>query len=118
MFGQDDQPTSNTCLFLTSVDGRPAPPMRGQLRRQAQREKLAVSGWNSSKAMFIIGGGELKSSFILAFSKIDFYLYVLCLYECVSTACVPAACRGQRRVLDPLELELQMVVSCLVGVES
>ncbi|XP_028644280.1 39S ribosomal protein L52, mitochondrial isoform X3 [Grammomys surdaster] len=29
------------------ADGRPAPPMKGQLRRKAQREKLAVSGWNS-----------------------------------------------------------------------
>ncbi|XP_021091900.2 39S ribosomal protein L52, mitochondrial isoform X4 [Mesocricetus auratus] len=28
------------------ADGRPAPPMRGQLRRQAQREKLAVSETN------------------------------------------------------------------------
>ncbi|XP_027246453.2 39S ribosomal protein L52, mitochondrial isoform X2 [Cricetulus griseus] len=27
----------------TFADGRPAPPMKGQLRRQAQREKLAVS---------------------------------------------------------------------------
>ncbi|XP_058396971.1 large ribosomal subunit protein mL52 isoform X3 [Diceros bicornis minor] len=25
------------------ADGRPAPPMKGQLRRQAQREKFAVS---------------------------------------------------------------------------
>lgn len=36
-------------LSILSVDGRPAPPMKGQLRREAQREKLAVSGWNSSK---------------------------------------------------------------------
>ncbi|XP_037691457.1 39S ribosomal protein L52, mitochondrial isoform X4 [Choloepus didactylus] len=28
------------------ADGRPAPPMKGQLRRKAQREKLAVSETN------------------------------------------------------------------------
>ncbi|XP_076983344.1 large ribosomal subunit protein mL52 isoform X3 [Tamandua tetradactyla] len=28
------------------ADGRPAPPMKGQLRRKAQREKLAVSGYS------------------------------------------------------------------------
>jgi hypothetical protein len=30
-------------------------------------------------------------------------------------ACVPGAQSGQKRELDPLELELQMVVSCFVG---
>lgn len=29
--------------------------------------------------------------------------------------CVPGACRGQKRVSDPLELELQMVVSHNAG---
>lgn len=33
-------------------------------------------------------------------------------------ACVPAVHRGQERVLDPLELELQMVVSQYVGAEN
>lgn len=31
-------------LVFFSADGRPAPPMKGQLRRKAQREKFAVSG--------------------------------------------------------------------------
>ncbi|XP_036131483.1 39S ribosomal protein L52, mitochondrial isoform X1 [Molossus molossus] len=31
------------------ADGRPAPPMKGQLRRKAQREKFAVSGWSPSQ---------------------------------------------------------------------
>lgn len=40
----------------------------------------------------------------------------LCIYLC--TTCMPTACTttgGQQRVLDPLELELQMVVSHCVG---
>ena len=31
------------------------------------------------------------------------------------SVCVPVACRGQKRALDPSELELQVVVSCHVG---
>lgn len=31
--------------------------------------------------------------------------------------CVSSATRGQRRELDPLELELKMAMSCHVGVE-
>ena len=30
---------------------------------------------------------------------------------------MPGACGGQKRASDPLELELQMVVSCCVGAE-
>lgn len=32
--------------------------------------------------------------------------------------CVPSAISGQRRALDPLGLELKMVMSCHVGVET
>lgn len=38
------------------------------------------------------------------------------MYVCVQ--CAYSVCRGQKRLLDPLELELQMVVSCHVGVGS
>lgn len=31
---------------------------------------------------------------------------------------IPGALRGQRRVLDPLELEFRVVGSCCVGVEN
>jgi hypothetical protein len=38
-------------------------------------------------------------------------------YVCVcARACVPRACESQKRVLDRMELELQMFVSCHVGV--
>ena len=40
----------------------------------------------------------------------DFFLQV-----CLRTMCVPGACGGQKRVSDPLELELQKVVSHRVG---
>lgn len=35
---------------------------------------------------------------------------VFCLHVCVCTTGVPGALRGQNRALDPLELELEMVV--------
>ena len=35
------------------------------------------------------------------------------MHVCLHTTCMPGAHRGQKRVLDSLELELQMVVSCL-----
>jgi hypothetical protein len=34
----------------------------------------------------------------------------------VYTTCVAEACRSQKRVLDSLEMELQLVVSCHLGV--
>ena len=37
---------------------------------------------------------------------------------CMCTMCVSVAGRGQKRVSDPLELELQMVVSHHVGAEN
>jgi hypothetical protein len=36
-----------------------------------------------------------------------FYLHIL---SALYTACIPGALRGQKRALDPLQLELQMVV--------
>ena len=39
----------------------------------------------------------------------------ICLHVCPSIMCVPGAQSGQSRVSDPLEQELQMAVSHLVG---
>lgn len=36
------------------------------------------------------------------------------LHVCMWTMCLPGVCRVHKRVLDPLKLELQMVVGCLV----
>ena len=33
----------------------------------------------------------------------------LCLHVCLDTTCMPGSCQGQKRVLGPLELELQIV---------
>jgi hypothetical protein len=41
-------------------------------------------------------------------------VWVFCLHICLCTVCVPGAHGSQRRVSDPLELELQFVVSCHV----
>lgn len=40
---------------------------------------------------------------------------VACLHVCLCTACVPGARRGQKRVLEPLGLELLVVMNHLVG---
>lgn len=37
------------------------------------------------------------------------------MYVCVLTTQVLDACKGQKRVSYPLELELQMIISCHVG---
>lgn len=47
-----------------------------------------------------------------------FSVYFLCMSMCLVYICVPCAGRILQRpeeALDPLELELQMVVSCRVG---
>lgn len=40
---------------------------------------------------------------------------MFCLHVDMCTMCVPGACGGQRKVLDPPELELQVVVSHDIG---
>lgn len=37
------------------------------------------------------------------------------MHVCLCTLCVPSALRGQEKVSDPLELELEVVVSCQLG---
>lgn len=43
----------------------------------------------------------------------------VCLRVCASHSCLPSALRGQKRVFDPLGLDLQTVVSqkCVLGIE-
>jgi hypothetical protein len=50
--------------------------------------------------------------------KVAFYLLLLYVHVCRYTMCVPGAHRGQKRVLDPLALELEMVVNCHVSARS
>lgn len=42
---------------------------------------------------------------------LDIYLYVLCLHVYMCTVCVPASWGSQMRMLDPLEMQLQAVMS-------
>lgn len=42
-------------------------------------------------------------------------MWVFFLHVCMCTVCVSGACGVQKRVLDPLGLELQMVVSNHAG---
>ena len=48
------------------------------------------------------------------------YDYFACMYGCEPHVCmcVPGACGSQKMVSDPLELELQIVVSCHVSAGS
>lgn len=36
----------------------------------------------------------------------------VCPHACLYTALIPGACRGQKRVLNPLGLELLVIVNC------
>lgn len=36
------------------------------------------------------------------------------MHVCMYTMCKPVACRGQKRKMDPLELELHAAMSCYV----
>lgn len=47
----------------------------------------------------------------MGFLKLNFILYVWLFCLCIT--CVPGAHRGQKRTLNPLELDLQTVVSLL-----
>lgn len=42
----------------------------------------------------------------------------VCLHVCIHTVGVPGALGEQRRVSDPVELELQMVGNCYLGAEN
>lgn len=57
------------------------------------------------------------ASLPFSFFKICLFLcvWVFYLHGCVCTTCFPSAHSGQKRVLDPLELELRMAVSHHVG---
>jgi hypothetical protein len=52
--------------------------------------------------------------------KIFILLYMCKCFACrdVCAPCVAGVCRGQKRVLGLLELELPMVVSCRVSAEN
>ena len=60
---------------------------------------------------------------MFCFSFINFLIYifyftimmVLCLHKCLCTICASGASRGQKKVSDPLDPELLMVVSHHVG---
>lgn len=40
----------------------------------------------------------------------------VCIYVCVPHICLPGVCESQERVVDPLELELWMVVNHTVDI--
>lgn len=68
-----------------------------------------------------------KQKQFLAFKKIPSmvheYIFILCvwafcLHVCLYIMCVPGATRGQKRVSDPQELKLQMLLSCYVSARN
>lgn len=63
--------------------------------------------------------GHVALRFLFSFLKIYLYLcaWVFCLHVCWALhAC--SACENQKRAVDPLELELQTVVSLYVGART
>ena len=57
----------------------------------------------------------LTKVFIATFKKSWFVYVSECLHAYMYNTCVPGVCGGQKKALDFLELELQMVVSCHVA---
>jgi len=46
------------------------------------------------------------------------YVWVFCLYVCIYTTCMPSASRSQKKMCNPLKLELQTVVKQGVGART
>lgn len=57
---------------------------------------------------------SLQALLICFLMFIFIYVTVFCQHASITT-CVPDALRGQKRVLDPLKMELRMLVSHSVG---
>lgn len=66
--------------------------------------------------MIDVGGANYESERFCFLSFTHFYVYILPVY--MNPSCVPGAYRGQKRALDSLEQELQMVVSHHMGTED
>lgn len=65
-----------------------------------------------------LGDIPQELSTFLSFSRFVFILCVCvfaCMYVSVCPMCVPGDCRGQKRISDPPEIELHIIVSCHVG---
>lgn len=56
---------------------------------------------------------SLSTSFIEIhfLENLLFYVYQCCLHACLCTMCVPGAARGQKKVSEPLQLELEVAMS-------
>ena len=73
---------------------------------QKERDCGSKVGWLTWES------GSTPASGCYNFLKNYFYAYIfLFLHVCLCTVYMPGACRGQKRASDPLELELQIVVS-------
>lgn len=85
----------------------------GPMKKQEDRERNEDSALLSC---FLLQYSNCTSLF--SFQKIYFFLFYVCVrvpaYLCVGHSCVWGH-RGQNEVLEPLELELQAVVRCLVS---
>jgi hypothetical protein len=66
------------------------------------------------KVDFIVGRDLVSYTFL---KDVFYFMCVIVLPACMQsrTMCVPDACGGQKRMPNPLELELQVVVSHHVG---
>lgn len=53
--------------------------------------------------------------FFLDLLNLYFMDICVCLHVCVFTVCVSATLESQKRVSDPLDLELEMIVSHYIG---
>lgn len=83
-----------------------------EVLRRSYRPCLLYSTPNRNKMRFLfLCLKELVHSMLNKAQLIylSFYFMTACLHVCMRTSCVPCALRSQKRVLDPLGLELQKV---------
>lgn len=88
--------THNSQIFIFSLDG----PLNTS-------PDTDIFVWQSRKILNQTCPQRTSDIFILIFYVYEFYLSV-----CLCAMCVPGTHGGQKRTSDPLELELDMVVSC------
>ena len=69
--------------------------------------------WIGHEEMLLL---ETEPTDILLFKKIA-YMYE-CLHVCMYSMCVTDACRGQKKVSDPLDVEFWIAASHLLGAGS
>lgn len=72
------------------------------MQKEIVSDLLALRSFSTNPIVFMHAQSFQISSLL-------FYVYRYVAYVCVCSTCVPGACRSQKRMLDPLKLEITVV---------